>query len=184
MTNPEIDIGTAWYVAVAGGDRKPLGGHMETIRYQRRRIDGRMQFPAEYFLKRAGYEVFAPIEQFKVWIRHRKVIKDRPQLGRYIFVRGSCPWSIPLVEGVSYLVLDADGRPAQIQPHEVDEYRTHPSEKPKPLTFRRGQIVRVSAGTLQGMEWPVKRCKPHRGEVGLDTDHGLVWLPVGHVERV
>ncbi len=159
-----------WNIAVAKGAR--------------RMIDGRLQFMAEHWLRLAGFEVFAPTEQLKVWIRNRPKLKDRPQLDRYLFIRGTQPWTIPHVEGVQCLILDADGLPAQIPDAVLDRFRPKPTDKPKVRIFLKGQRVRVTQGPLQGMKLAVQTHKPFQRSISLDGPNGSVRLSDGLVEPI
>ena len=159
-----------WYIAVAQGAR--------------RIINGRLQFMAEHHLARHGGEVFVSIETVKEWIRNRPKLKDRPLLDRYLFVRGLQPWTIPHVEGVQCLILDADGLPAEIPDAALERFRPKPTDKPKVRIFLRGQRVRVIGGVLEGSTFAVQTHRHRQRLVTLDTDTGYVRLPDSLVEPI
>ena len=157
-----------WYIAVAKGAR--------------RIIDGRMQFMAEHMLAQKGGEVFVSIETVKEWIRNKPKLRDKPILDRYLFVRGLQPWSIPYVEGVQCIVLDADGLPAEVPDTMLERFRPKLGEKPKCRIYLKGQRVRVTNGPLEGTEARVLTHRHRQRLITLEGPNGSVRLSDSVVE--
>ena len=139
---------------------------------------------AAHLLRERGAEVWIPTTRFREWWRNRRVLKDRKVFYDYLFVRGCQPWTIPHVEGIQCLVLDADGLPAEIPDSALERFRPKLGEKPKVRIYLRGQRVRVTEGPLSGMTLPVHVHKPHQRSITLDGPNGSVRLSDSVVEGV
>ena len=131
-----------------------------------------------------GYKVWIPTDRFKIWVRNKPTLKDRPVFDRYIFVAGEQPWTIPYAEGVECLILDADGNPAEIPDQLLERFRPRLGEKPKVKIHLKGDWVRVIGGPLEGLKLRVHVHKVNQRSVTLDGPNGAVRLSDGLVEKV
>lgn len=113
---------------------------------------------AAFHAKRTGFDVYLP----KYRTAKNRIV---PLFPRYLFVDPLGAWRRLLsTVGITSVILDGV-QPATLSDDCIDSIRKRCDRNdifiapPKPPTFRRGQIVRVDCGPMQGLNGIVRRMR-------------------------
>ena len=147
-------------------------------------------FRAEKELTELGCHVYYPRETIPANRLNRRIKIDRTLLYSYVFVgipEGIHLYDVEQARGIYRILTYANGKPAPIDPADVERFRrneqrgVYDSTKKRTQPFKPNERVRVSEGPFTGMTGLVRRCGRHNiVRVFLEGKH-VVHFPFEHL---